>query len=540
MSDKYQYTLERLLVKSNISIDKEELKLQLQSHPSYPSLHSVTGVLDHFNIPNVAVRLQPAQEILKQLPSHFIALIKEESEDEIVLVEKKKSHIKITKDSKKVEKTSEADFLEKWNGITIAIEKDNAINEISINPLEKIKKVVVPLFLLIALGIFFNYKGDNVYAIVHFISSIVGIGISILIVKEELGFKSEATNNFCNYSEKTSCAEVFNSKGATILNYLKLSDVCLITFSSYLLTWFASIGGSITPEKLFVILSLLSVPAISYSIYYQAKIIKKWCPLCLGIVSVLVIQLGATSFYNWVSLTSISLLSIVTFLISLLLSSSIWNTLKSILLRKVKLEKLEVNHFKFKRNFSVFKSLWQSDQKLTNTNEIKGELTFGNIHAPVELILVTNPYCSFCKSAHTDIERILKVGKDEIKVTLRFRVDTTDRDNGLYKILSEILHVYHTKGQTASLELLNKIYHPKTNLEKWLNQTNIHFNPGYNTIMKSQNDWCEINGINFTPALFLNGYAYPMEYDRTDVIHFIEELKALNEDKKLYDVNKAS
>lgn len=539
MSDQYQHTLERLLVKSNISIDKEELKLQLQSHPSYPSLHSMTGVLDHFNIPNVAVRLQPTLEILRQLPTDFIALIKKESGDEIVLVEKKKSHLKITSDTKKVEKTNEDGFLSKWNGITIAIEKDNAITEVSINPLEKVKKIIVPTILLIALGIFLSYQ-SNAYAIVHFISSIIGIGISVLIVKEELGFKSQATNNFCNYSEKTSCAEVFNSNGATILNYLKLSDVCLITFSSYVFTWFVSLGGPFNPVGLFGVLSLLSVPAIGYSLYYQAKIIKKWCPLCLGIVSILVIQLGVATINNWATLSSVSLFSIGIFLFSLLLSSSIWNVLKSILSRKVKLEKLELNHFKFKRNFSVFKSLWQSGQELTNTHEIKGELTFGSIHAPIELILVTSPYCAFCRSAHTDIEKMLKVARDDIKVTLRFRVDFTKKENGLYKILSEILHVYHTQGQAASLELLGKIYHSKTNLENWLEQTNIHFNPGYDTIMKNQNDWCEINGINFTPALFLNGYAYPMEYDRTDIIHFIEELKTLNEDKKHYDVNKAS
>ena len=46
--------LQLLIVKNNIQLHKEELKLQLLSHPSYPSLHSVTGVLEHFGVPNVA------------------------------------------------------------------------------------------------------------------------------------------------------------------------------------------------------------------------------------------------------------------------------------------------------------------------------------------------------------------------------------------------------------------------------------------------------------------------------------------------------
>ena len=42
--------VKKLLSKNAISFDKKELDFQIQSHPSYPSLHAITGVLDHFNI----------------------------------------------------------------------------------------------------------------------------------------------------------------------------------------------------------------------------------------------------------------------------------------------------------------------------------------------------------------------------------------------------------------------------------------------------------------------------------------------------------
>ena len=43
-----------LLRKNGIQFDKDEFLFQIQSHPSYPSLHSITGVLEHFNIDNIA------------------------------------------------------------------------------------------------------------------------------------------------------------------------------------------------------------------------------------------------------------------------------------------------------------------------------------------------------------------------------------------------------------------------------------------------------------------------------------------------------
>lgn len=63
-----------LLLKNNsINIDKEELIFQIKSHPSYPSLHSITGVLDHFNIDNLAIKIPSEKSVLEELPDNFIA-----------------------------------------------------------------------------------------------------------------------------------------------------------------------------------------------------------------------------------------------------------------------------------------------------------------------------------------------------------------------------------------------------------------------------------------------------------------------------------
>lgn len=70
--------LKKMVIKNNIHINQEELKLQLLSHPSYPSLHAMTGVLGHFNINNLALRLLVNEEILAQLPPCFIANVKKE------------------------------------------------------------------------------------------------------------------------------------------------------------------------------------------------------------------------------------------------------------------------------------------------------------------------------------------------------------------------------------------------------------------------------------------------------------------------------
>ena len=129
MKEQLFHILEKLVVKNNIRLNKEELKLQLMSHPSYPSLHSVTGVLDHFQVNNLALRVPTTEEVFAQLPKSFIANIEIDNEDEVVLIEKKRKDLKITIDDKKIQNLSKEEFLSKWNGVVIAIEKDENIEE---------------------------------------------------------------------------------------------------------------------------------------------------------------------------------------------------------------------------------------------------------------------------------------------------------------------------------------------------------------------------------------------------------------------------
>ena len=99
MNQHLYYIVKQLVSKNDIRIHEDELQLQLLSHPSYPSLHSVTGVLDHFSIPNAALRIPKTQEVLQQLPPYFMASMTAQKGQELVLVEKKSKGFKTTNDA---------------------------------------------------------------------------------------------------------------------------------------------------------------------------------------------------------------------------------------------------------------------------------------------------------------------------------------------------------------------------------------------------------------------------------------------------------
>ncbi|HHC81086.1 MAG TPA: hypothetical protein ENK46_14490, partial [Flavobacteriia bacterium] len=123
MGDALYFLLISFLKKEGIDVNQNELKLQLLSHPSYPSLHSVTGVLSHFGIENMALEVPKNRETLYQLPDNFITILSKENE--FVIVTQHDTSVELLFGSKKKKIVSVNDFLDMWSGIIVVIENEN-------------------------------------------------------------------------------------------------------------------------------------------------------------------------------------------------------------------------------------------------------------------------------------------------------------------------------------------------------------------------------------------------------------------------------
>jgi len=517
--------LEILLAKNDIRIHPDEIKLQVSSHPSYPSLHALTGVLEHFGIPNLAIKLPASKEVLEELPTSFIAHVRKENKEQLVLIEKLKRQIKITADKNLSERISNETFLEMWDGIIVAIEKDNTVVEQPLSPFKNALK-----WFLISLGVlsfgYFMYKMDDPFAQSHFLLSAVGLIISIFIIREELGLQSTIINNFCNLSSNTSCEAALNSKGAKIFGEYKLSTICIVTFSTYLMYWLLFYDNGVFGYSALVATTLIAIPLTFFSLYYQYNVVRKWCPLCLGIVAVLWMQVATIALTDaLLSLTSNSWYSYFFLLASVVASFGVWSFVKPFLERIIRLDEIEVDHLKFKRNFTVFEAL-QNEEKSLNTAvvPIPGEIILGNQKAPLNLVLVTNPLCHYCKQAHSDLMKVLQNARDKVKITVRFNVNINDKESQSYQVASQLLRISDTQNAETSLQALHEVFEENIDHDQWLANNQKEINLNYNSTLQKQYDWCKDNGINFTHALIVKGKQFPKAYDRTDLIYFIDDL----------------
>lgn len=525
------YILKTFLRKQGLETDFNELEFQLLSHPSYPSLHSVTGVLNHFGIDNLALKVPIDKNILKQLPKIFITLTKK---DQFLVVIKEGDWVSTISHDRRRDKLSINKFLEAWSGVVVVIEEgDNK----SLKKASKSKAhgVVYLITMCVVLGSFF-FQGPTAFQISHFLFSIVGLAISLLIVRHELGLNARILQKVCSAGEAMSCDAVLNSKGATIFGWFKLSDGSFVYFLGLVLSWNLLLNFQ-KDDFPIALLTVLALPVTVYSIYYQIFVVKKWCPLCLGIVLVLWMQACTLYFFEESLLTlDVNSTSILMLLFGFLVAFAFWLFSKPLLMKQIELKTLSISHNKFKRNYALFDALLSKNGRMeTHIAEIHDkEINVGHIDTPIELLIVTNPLCFYCKSAHHDLEELLRTNHSNFRILIRFNVSIQDKENLAYKVACRLLDLYSMESEETVLKALHEVYLDNADLNRWLSQWGEVNDISYAYVLERQQQWCHDNGINFTPAVLINGREFPKEYDRSDIIYFIEDIL---EETKIKEMN---
>lgn len=524
MKDQLSYLVQYFLKAHSINIDPVELEFQIQSHPTYPSLNAITGVLDHFNVENLAVDVPVNKDVIDQLPNTFLAQIQENNHNSFVVVVKKGEAYKLIYNQKRSDLISISDFLKLFTGIVLCIDKEDS----NINNQPKSNTILKRIFTstgLIAFILVLTQYNLNIIDVIFLSTSLIGIYITINILKQEEGEVSFLGNAFCSdVTEKKNCDAVLTSKGAIVYKDLKISDISFIYFLGISLSTVLLIIGN---HSIFIpkLLTLFTLPVTLYSIYYQAYKVKKWCFLCLGIVSIMWAQ-SIISILGFKP--NFELIPIIITFFSLSLITAFWLFQSELLKSNKALKVSKVKYFKFKRSFELFNTQLNNTQPIPTTISLGNETTFGNRQSTTNITVITNPLCGHCKSVHKLIEQILKRCSQDVKITVRFNTNLKHIDNKATQIALRLVELYHLNQDTC-LEAMHDIYGDTSTADWFKKWSTCSDQEKYMETLQNHGDWCQTHSINFTPELLVNGRSYPKMYDRNDLIYFIEDLVELGQ-----------
>lgn len=504
------------LENEKIFIDKSEFIFQIQSHPDYPSLLSISDTLSFFKIENFAVNISTSE--IELLPNKFMALLNYENNSGLYFIEKNKDNNFVIKNKKK-QLLNITEFKDKWKNIVLVAERNEHEVKPNKNSSNWLLSLVVVFFTTTIFFLDTDFKNK-----LFFLFPALGILFSIIALQDLFGAKSELINSFCNISESTSCSSVIDSRKWKIFNYISFGDLSIIFFSSQFFGLIAYIleGNVVSFFMMQEILLFCAIPVIILSLYFQKFIEKKWCPICLIIILITIVE----SLYLYFSNSSISI-GKDTILLFLFISLFIylgWSLLKKVLIQNKELKEFQFKANRFIRNYEVFKNSLISKEKFEfpSTN-----IVLGNKNSILVINLITNPFCGHCKKVHQILDSILDKHFDNIQIQIIIKANLENETEDKKSFYRTLVDLYLNQGQDKFRYALN-YWFENNNIDNWLTlfkseKNNVN---EIDAIYKEHNDWTSKNDLNYTPVLFINGFIYPNNYDRENLEFYINDLIA--------------
>lgn len=519
-----------------VSITDTTLNEQLQEHPDYPSLLSISDVLKQYGVDNIS--LKTGVENLTMIPKPFVAQIIGKEGDfstslfSVIYQIDGESVEWFNPQEHRQEVISQETFAEVYNGYIQLYEKgENAGEE---NFAEKRKKeqifnslrmsllLSIPFFVLfISITAFFLFGfWITLFPFIYTVVTFAGCVVGAILLSYELDQFNPLLDKVCTGGAKTNCVAVLQSKGSKILGV----DWSVVGFSYFGGVLFILLLNFLVNNSILWVvgwLSILALPYTVYSIYYQAKIVRQWCPMCLSVQLILVLQFVTALLGGFYSLASYSLLSVISVGVSLFVVFIFTFMLLSALKKAKEGRKNYLELQRLKHNPSVFDALLRKQKEITGLPEELG-VVFGNPDAPIKLTKVCNPYCFACRKSHSAIDTLLE---NNINVRLQVILATT-----LYEEDPRLGVVRHLLALSKSDKYRSRM---RTIFNDWYLSEHLDYKRfaekyplsdeelmAQDSDIKAMLDWCVKTEIRFTPTFFVNGFQLPESYDVRDLIYF--------------------
>ncbi|QPH38950.1 vitamin K epoxide reductase family protein [Pedobacter endophyticus] len=499
-------------------ISKTTLKKEIEEHPDYPSLLSIRDVFTSHGIDNIALKIDP--DTLTDSQDPFIVQLKGNKKDDFFfsVVREIKSN-QITYFDPQIHAwtiSEQGAFLEKITGIVLLIEGGAEISEKDYDKkrqAEKQKKIAqyagslcIPI-LSIVLGIYYFLQGgfDMILPFVYLLLTLTGCGITILLIWYELDRYNPILNQICTGGKKINCGAILQSNGSKIVGF-SWSSIGFSYFNSILLILI--LGGLENKIVLFMLswVNILVMPYLIFSIYYQWRVAKQWCILCLSVLAIMTLQALAVSVDNWYGIYALKAITIghviqgfFAFTFSLAIINIIIVAFQKAKANNDNLTRLQ----KLKNNPVIFKTLLMGERKITINPENLG-ITLGNPRAKYKIIKVCNPYCGPCANAHKPLENLLQENDDlQIQILFTASNDINDIKNPPVKHFLALAEKYDEEHLKKALDdwYLSDVMDYKSFAAKHPIHKELKYQVEKIDMMKN---WCDKIQIDFTPTFFIS------------------------------------
>lgn len=519
-----------------VNVNDVTVNESLQNHPDWPSfLICVTDTLSKLNVPNAAGTINPYN--IDELPTPFLTYVDDNATPLAIILQVSEAELSIYKGGRKeIIVENKTDFIRKWNGVYLIAEPTPDSGEVNYRQnREKVAlKKLVPTVALALIGALFLLLASRrivipgtssvtsllgIYS--EYLIMLTGVVITTLLVWYEIDRNNPILKKVCSGLIKSDCSAVLTSKQSKVLPWLSWSEIGLFYFTGS--TLILLFGGNNVSEVAPVLawISILALPYTVFSIYYQAKIAKQWCVLCLAIQALLIAG-SANVLIHGLLINSPSPTSTIIFNVILLylIPFFTWFAIKPYIMRLQTGKDVYRQYLRLKFNGLVFDHLLKKQKTISHSIEHIG-IELGNPNAKNTIVKVCSLNCKPCSQVHPKIESLLGSNKD-LKVKIIYM--STNKDSDPATKPTRHLLAIAKQDDPAKLKSALNDWHLASNKDYDLFAAQYPINEELlkqSDHMAAMSTWCNAMRIGHTPTFFINGYELPEPYNIDDVQHLL-------------------
>lgn len=491
------------------------------------SIKVLSDLLTNWDIDSLPVKLELAQ--LREIPYPAIAHLSKNGGHFVVLQKLEDELLHYIDPDIGLIKESLKDFEKKWTGVALLVEateksgedgyKEKRKRELFIQYSKYLVWLLVGGLLIVPTILF------PLYILPSYLLKIVGGVFCFLLLQKQFGTSSRAVAAFCKMGSKSNCDAVIHSVGSKLFGVVSLSELGVVYFIAGLLSIIISALAGISTNGFTAVLSIVLLPFTLVSIYYQWRVVKAWCPLCLAVM--LIIWLEVFALYPWAGFSFSSIAMIIS-VVSFSLPVVFWLAVRERFIDSFRIPNLARSLSRFTNSERIFQTLL-ANQPTINLENFEHEISIGNNDAPVTITLVSNPGCGPCAAAHAAVEDLLSRFEDRIKVNFRFTVNLDEPDSESTTMVRHVIAL-SLADQAFCMKALSDWYlhGGKRDLGKWVAKFPISTQNGQmakmDSLLHQQANWFKHAHITATPTLLINGKKYPEEYTMGDLKFQVRKL----------------
>jgi hypothetical protein len=411
-------------------------------------------------------------------------------------------------------------FTEGWTGFVLLVDRNENSIEPDYNKNRKIEFIsslqrFILLLALCGLFILFFAKHSvytNLWMTMAMLINLIGVYIGCLLVIKQINIHSDYADKICSLFKQGNCNDVLESKASKFIGLIGwseiglgyfISNIIILLFSSELISYLS-------------IINILVLPYSFWSIWYQKRKAKQWCPLCLIVMCLLWLLFFSNLNSGFLILPHAKIIDLVYVAGIYLIPTLVINRLLPKLSEANKIEQITQEINSLKANEDIIITLLKQ-QPFFESDKSTSKIIFGNPDANIVVTILTNPHCNPCAKMHSRVEKLLeKTNNLCIRYVFSSFEESLDISNKF--LIAAYMSNTTEKAKAIFSEWFEKEKYSK---EAFFLKYNLPLEtPEVMDEFHRHKRWIEKTKITSTPTILVSGIKLPSSYKIEDLLFF--------------------